>query len=236
MKILAIETSCDETGAAVVEQTDSSINILSNVIASSLNLHSKTGGIIPEVAAREQSKYMIPVIEEALEKAKIKEEEIDALAVTYGPGLIGSLLVGVETTKILSIIWNKPIIPVNHLFGHIYANFIKDSKPNVLNLKLPDFPAVALVVSGGHTDLVLMKSHKDITWLGGTRDDAAGECLDKVGRLLGLAYPAGPLIEQKAKLGNLKAYSFPRPLINDKEYDFSFSGLKTAVLRVVEDL
>lgn len=232
MKILAIETSCDETSAAVVESSldKKNVTILSNVIASSLELHSKTGGIIPEVAAREQVKYIIPVIKESLEKAGIPFDknnppDIDAAAVTYGPGLIGSLLVGVEIAKTLSYIWNKPLIPINHLFGHIYANFINEN---------PEFPLIALIVSGGHTDLVLMKSHTDIAWLGGTRDDAAGECFDKSGRLLGLPYPAGPLIEQKAKLGNPKAYHFPRPLLHDKAFDFSFSGLKTAILREVE--
>lgn len=230
MKILAIETSCDETAAAIIESGES-VRVISQSIASSMTLHGKTGGIIPEIAAREQSKFIIPVIKEALEKAKLSFDKknapaIDAIAVTYGPGLIGSLLVGVETAKTLSYIWNKPLIPVNHLFGHIYANFIDN---NAIQ-----FPLIALIVSGGHTDLLLMKSHQDITWLGGTRDDAAGECFDKVGRLLNLPYPAGPLIEQKAKLGNPKAYHFPRPLIHDNAFDFSFSGLKTAVLREVQ--
>lgn len=231
MKILAIETSCDETSAAVVEQItkDGPVNVLSNVVASSMAQHALTGGIIPEVAARNQIHYIIPVIQEALEKAHIANgPDIDALAVTYGPGLIGSLLVGVETVKTLSYVWNKPLIPVNHLFGHIYANWLSN--------ELPTFPAIALIVSGGHTDLLLMKSHDDITWLGGTRDDAAGEAFDKIGRLLHLPYPAGPLIEQKAHLGNPKAYHFPRPLMHDKAYDFSFSGLKTAVLREVQKL
>lgn len=228
MRILAIETSCDETSAAVVEKTGETVKLISQSTATSLALHSKTGGIIPEVAAREQSKFIIPVIQEVLEKANLdsKNPNIDAIAVTYGPGLIGSLLVGVETAKTLSFIWNKPLIPVNHLFGHIYANFIEN---NAI-----EFPLIALVVSGGHTDLVLMKSHSNITWLGGTRDDAAGECFDKSGRLLGFPYPAGPMIEEKAKLGNPKAYHFPRPLLHDDAYDFSFSGLKTAVLREVE--
>ena len=228
MKILALETSCDETSAAVVEQEKGQIKLISQTTATSLTLHGATGGIIPEIAAREQSKFIIPVIQKTLEEASLNKTnpDIDAIAVTYGPGLIGSLLVGVETAKTLSYVWNKPIIPVNHLFGHIYANFIEN--------KTIEFPLIALIVSGGHTDLVLMKSHTDITWLGGTRDDAAGECFDKSGRLLGLSYPAGPEIEQKAKLGNPKAYHFPRPLKNDGSFDFSFSGLKTAVLREVE--
>lgn len=228
MKILAIETSCDETSAAVIEKIDKTITILSQSTATSLALHSQTGGIIPEVAAREQSAYIIPVIKEALEKANLtsKNPDIDAIAVTYGPGLIGSLLVGVETAKTLSFVWNKPLIPINHLFGHMYANFIENDKIQ--------FPFIALIVSGGHTDLVLMNSHTENTWLGGTRDDAAGECFDKSGRLLNLPYPAGPAIEKKAKLGNPKAYHFPRPLKYDSAFDFSFSGLKTAVLREVQ--
>lgn len=222
MKILAIESSCDETSAAVVEKDKQGIHLISQSTATSLALHSQTGGIIPEVAAREQSKYIIPVIQEALEKAGA----IDALAVTYGPGLIGSLLVGVETAKTLAFVWGKPLIPVNHLFGHIYANWVAE--------EVPQFPTIALIVSGGHTDILLMESHTNITWLGGTRDDAAGECFDKAGRLLGFAYPAGPAIEQQAKLGNPKAYHFPRPLLHDGAYDFSFSGLKTAILRTVQ--
>jgi N6-L-threonylcarbamoyladenine synthase len=151
------------------------------------------------------------------------QRKIDAIAVTVGPGLIGSLLVGVETARTFSYVWQKPLIPVNHLFGHIYANFIGEHKI--------EFPAIALIVSGGHTDLVLMKNHRDIKWLGGTRDDAAGEAFDKTGRLLSLAYPAGPQIEQLAKTVEKDIYHFPRPLIDSDDYDFSFSGLKTAVLR-----
>lgn len=230
MKILGIETSCDETGAAVIEAGigEKSVNLLSNSLASSLVLHSKTGGIIPEVAAREQVKFMIPVLEEALKNTSL--DEIDAVAVTVGPGLIGSLLVGVETAKTLSFIYKKPIIPVNHLFGHIYANFIEQGQEDI------EFPALALIVSGGHTDLVLIKTHKDIKWLGGTRDDAAGEAFDKTGRLLNLPYPAGPLIEKLSKNSSKDLYKFPRPLIDSKDYDFSFSGLKTAVLREVQKI
>jgi len=228
MKILAIETSCDETSASIVEKTEEKnhLNLLSNVISSSLPLHAETGGIIPEVAAREQLKLIIPAIDLALKDAKIKsiEDEIDAIAVTIGPGLIGSLLVGVETAKTLSLVFKKPLIPVNHLFGHIYANFINQEKK--INL-----PAIVLVVSGGHTDLLLMKNHKNFKWLGGTRDDAAGEAFDKIGRLLNLNYPGGPEIEKAAKDGNEKAFNFPRPMIGLNNFDFSFSGLKTAVLR-----
>lgn len=231
MTILGIETSCDETSAAVIKTGKDNITLISNIISSSLSLHAKTGGIIPEVAAREQVKYIVPVIEKALEKIKNPKEEIDAIAVTVGPGLIGSLLVGVETARSLSYIWNKPLIPVNHLFGHIYANWINEDKDKKI-----EFPTIALVVSGGHTDLVFIKNHQDIKWLGGTRDDAAGEAFDKTGRLLNLPYPGGPYIE-KAGLGVTEdLYNFPRPMINSNDFDFSFSGVKTAVLREVEKI
>jgi N6-L-threonylcarbamoyladenine synthase len=216
MRILGIETSCDETAAAVVEN---GTKILSNVVASSVALHQKTGGIIPEVAAREQLKYILPVIEEALGKRKI-----DALAVTVGPGLIGSLLVGVETAKTLAFLWHKPLLPVNHLQAHLYANWLEDKKPL--------FPALGLVISGGHTDLVLLKNHGHIKWLGGTRDDAAGECFDKTARVLGLPYPGGPAIAKLAVKGHPQTYNLPRPMINQKNLDFSFSGLKTAVINL----
>ena len=235
MKILAIETSCDETSAAIVEKNlnDKTAKILSNIVTSSLNLHAQTGGIIPEVAAREQVKYMIPVIERAIENCKLKIVNLDAVAVTAGPGLIGSLLVGVETAKTLAYVWNKPIIPVNHLIGHIYSNWLttNDQRPKTI-----EFPALALIVSGGHTDLVVMKNHQQIKWLGGTRDDAAGEAFDKIARLLNLSYPGGHLIEKLAKNGNPKAFNFPRPMIGSKDFDFSFSGLKTAVWREVQTI
>ena len=274
MRILGIETSCDETSASIIEanQGDGKVKLISNVVASSLRLHSKTGGIIPEVAAREQVKYIIPVIEQTLKDSNlylppsknyllsstIYRPDIDAIAITIGPGLIGSLLVGVETAKTLSYVWKKPIIPVNHLIGHIYANFIRNEMPftpvslrakrgNPINNQIassqasPDprndnvgFPALALIVSGGHTDLVLMKKHGSIKWLGGTRDDAAGEAFDKIGRLLGLPYPGGPAIEKAAKNGSPKAFDFPRPMIDSNDFDFSFSGLKTAVLRELQ--
>lgn len=226
MIILALETSCDETSAAVIDASKDKVEILSNVVSSSLPLHSKTGGIIPEIAAREQVKFIIPVIEKAIEECKLKIENLDSIAVTYGPGLIGSLIVGVETARTLSLVWKKPIVPVNHLIGHIYANFIGD--PNI------EFPAIALIVSGGHTDLLLIKNHGKIKWLGGTRDDAAGEAFDKIGRLLNLPYPAGPTIETLAKKGSPKAFDFPRPMIGSGDFDFSFSGLKAAVAREVK--
>jgi len=221
MKILGIETSCDETAAAVVAD---GTKILSNIVASSAEMHTKTGGVIPEEAARQQVRSILPVIGEALGGKK----DIDAIAVTVGPGLIGSLLVGVETAKTLSLLWKKPLIPVNHLVAHIYANWPGESPP--------PFPALALVVSGGHTDLVLMKGHGALTWIGGTRDDAAGEAFDKSARLLGLPYPGGPSIAAEAsKLSgvNFKLNLFPRPMIAEHNFDWSFSGLKTAVMREV---
>lgn len=228
MKILGIETSCDETAAAVVLD---GVKILSSKVASSASLHAKTGGIIPERAARQQVKSVIPIISEALSEAKLKPKDIDATGVTVGPGLIGSLLVGVETAKTLSYLWNKPVIPVNHLVAHIYANWLGEGKK-------PKFPSLALVVSGGHTDLVLMQSHGKLVWIGGTRDDAAGEAFDKTARLLSLPYPGGPAISKEAstflkKNPNKKLTLFPRPLSKKENFDWSFSGLKTAVLNEV---
>jgi N6-L-threonylcarbamoyladenine synthase len=234
MIILGIETSCDETSVAIIEGDDGKATLKSNIVASSLALHAQTGGVIPENAAREQIKYILPVLEEALETAKVKLEAVDAIALTYGPGLIGSLLVGVETAKTLAFVLNKPIIPINHMVGHIYANFLQ---PTTYNLQPNiEFPAIALVISGGHTDLLLMGGHGKLKLLGGTRDDAAGEAFDKIGRLLGLPYPAGPVIEQLAKKGDPKRFRFPRPMVGSHDLDFSFSGLKAAVLREVISL
>lgn len=219
MRILGIETSCDETAASVIEKSEN-LNIVTNVVSSSIDFHAKTGGIIPEVAAREQTKLIIPVIEEALKEVK----DIDAIAVTNGPGLNGSLLIGVETAKTLSFALNKPLIPVNHLLGHVYANWID-------RIEVPQFPAIALIVSGGHTDLVYIRDHEKIKWLGGTKDDAVGEAFDKIGRLLGFPYPGGPEIEKAANKYKGPDLNFPRPMIGSNDFDFSFSGLKTAVLR-----
>lgn len=254
MIILGIETSCDETAAAVLTNNDKRITIVSNVTASSAKLQAKYGGIIPEQAAREQIKSIIPVIETAINDSRLTIHDIDAIAVTYGPGLIGSLLVGVETAKTLSRVWNKPLIPVNHLIGHFYANWIQEdvlsSKYSVLSIKskkkihntryiiqdTPKFPCLGLLVSGGHTDLVLFESHGKYKYLGGTRDDAAGECFDKCARLLGLSYPGGAKLSQLAQTGNPKAFKLPRPMIDSKDFDFSFSGLKTAVANLVKEL
>jgi len=231
MIILGLETSCDETAAAVVQNGE---KILSSIVASSIELHQKTGGIIPEVAAREQSRFIIPVIKEAMSKAGVKPQDLDGLAVTSGPGLIGSLLVGVETARTLAYTWQKPLVPINHLQAHLYANWLGE------NSAKPKFPALGLVVSGGHTDLILMANHGEIKWLGGTRDDAAGECFDKCARLLELGYPGGPAISQAAKQFNPKKTTtnikLPRPMIKDDNLDFSFSGLKTAVLFEVKKL
>lgn len=240
MKILAIETSCDETAAAVVEN---GTKILSNVVASSTTMHQKYGGIVPEVASREQLRVIIPVIKEALEKAKLELQSIDSLAVTVGPGLIGSLLIGVETAKTIAFVTKKPLIPVNHVIAHMYANFLDSDQGNSPRTPLAvrgniQFPAISLVVSGGHTELYLMKSVKNLTWLGGTLDDAAGEAFDKTARLLGFGNGGGKAIEETAQKNTTNTTNqtntpikLPRPLLHDDSLNFSFSGLKTAVLR-----
>lgn len=218
--ILGIESSCDETAAAVVRRDSDKVTILSSVISSSALLQSTYGGVIPEQAAREQLKLIVPVIEESLRLAKTSPEQIEAIAVTQGPGLIGSLLVGVETAKTLALTWNKPLIPINHLLGHFYACDLT-------------FPSIGLLVSGGHSDLVYFKNHNDFEYLGGTRDDAAGECFDKCARLLGLDYPGGPQVAKLAQTGNPEIFKLPRPMLDSPNFDFSFSGLKTAFLNIV---
>lgn len=219
MKILGIETSCDETAAAIVED---GTTILSSNVASSLEIHKKYGGVVPEIASRKQAEYIIPVLTETFAQAQMDHSDIDAIAVTIGPGLMGPLLVGVDTARTLSLLWNKPLVPVNHLIGHIYSGFLNENR-------YPTFPLVALIASGGHTDLVLMKGHGDLTLLGSTRDDAVGEAFDKVARLLGLPYPGGPEVEKIARSGDESVYNFPRPMIDTKDFEFSFSGLKTSV-------
>ena len=225
--ILGIESSCDETSCAIVR--DGRI-VVANTLATSSEMHQKTGGVIPEQAARMQVESIIPVISETLTKANLQPNDLDAVAVTVGPGLIGSLIVGVETAKALSLAWNKPLIPVNHLVGHIYGNFI-DKDPSEI-----DFPAVVLIVSGGHTDLVLMKGHGDFEYIGGTLDDAAGEAFDKSARTLGLAaFMGGPHISKAAKNweGKSSSFTFKRPMLDSNDYKFSFSGIKTAVITKV---
>ena len=227
MIILGIETSFDETAVAIVVD---GTNVLANVLATSQELHNKTGGAIPETAARKQLEYIIPTIEKAFTEAGVDKNAVDAIAVTYGPGLIGSLLVGVETAKTLACMWARPIIPVNHLVAHLFANFIS-------SVDKPIFPIIGLVVSGGHTDMVLMKSESDIRLLGTTRDDAAGEALDKTARLLlDVGFPGGPAISKAAEPYLEQVLTlFPRPMIHENNYDFSFSGLKTSVINYVQN-
>jgi N6-L-threonylcarbamoyladenine synthase len=264
MNILAIETSCDETAVAVVKN---GTEIISSVVSTSADMNQKWGGVVPEVAARKQLEYMIPALNETLSQSP----DFDAIAVTVGPGLVGSLLVGVETAKTIALVTGKPIIPVNHVLAHIYANLVPSSwfmvhgkeskntsKLQTINNKLrtmnqePIFPAISLVASGGHTELYLMTSAKELKWLGGTIDDAAGEAFDKTARVIGLGSAGGAAIEKAAakvygssfmvhgkankksselRTMNHEPLSLPRPLIHDKTLNFSFSGLKTAVMR-----
>ena len=222
MKILGVETSCDETAAAIVED---GVKVLSNEIASQVDIHARYGGIVPEVASRQHTLSIIPIISSAMTKAKTDWQELDAIAVTNGPGLAGSLLVGVNTAKAISLAHKLPLIGVNHLEGHIYANWLDDN--------VPEFPLLCLIVSGGHSDLVLMKGHGNYILLGRTRDDAAGEAFDKAARILGLGYPGGPVIEKAAATGK-DTIPLPRAWLKGT-YDFSFSGIKTALLRLAED-
>lgn len=231
MLIFSIETSCDETACAVVKDGTEEI---CSVVASSKDFHERTGGIVPEIAARKQVEFIVPVISET-EKLLIKKgfntSDIGQIAVTAGPGLIGSLIVGIEAAKALSLAWEVPLIPVNHLLGHVYANFVGTTDEII-------FPAVVLVVSGGHTDLVLMNGHGDFKFLGGTLDDAAGESFDKVARLLNLSkYLGGRVLSETAEKcsDNTIKGKLPRPMINTDNYNFSFSGLKTAVKRLLEE-
>ncbi len=227
MNILGIETSCDETAAAVVIEGR---EIRSNVIASQLAVHAQYGGVVPELAARAQMQAIVPVVRSALGEAGMSWSEIDAIAVTQGPGLAGSLLVGVNVAKTLAYVFDKPLIPINHLESHIYANWIA---PRGQPRTRPEFPLVCLLVSGGHTELILMSDHGRYKHLGHTLDDAAGEAFDKGARLVGLGYPGGPLIQAAAATGDKTAFALPRAWLGET-FDFSFSGLKTALLRLVE--
>lgn len=217
--ILGIETSCDETSAAVIVD---GIDIKSNIIASQVELHRKFGGVVPEVASRKHYELINHVIIEALEEAGVTYQDLDAVAVTYGPGLVGALLVGVSAGKAMAYALGKPLIGINHIEGHIYANFLH--QPDL------QFPLLCLVVSGGHTDLVLIEHHGVYRPLGRTRDDAAGEAFDKVARAMGLGYPGGPLIDRLAQEGDPQAIYIPRAYLEEGSLDFSFSGTKTAVL------
>lgn len=226
MKILSIETSCDETACAVVEDGS---KVLSSVIASQIDIHALTGGVVPEVAAREHVLKIVPVIEEAMQRAKISPQQVDAIAVTRGPGLLSSLIVGFSSATALAKIWAKPLIPIHHVAGHIYANWLDLPASDWI-----EFPLVVLTVSGGHNDLVLLKNNFEFELLGETLDDAAGEAYDKVARLIGLGYPGGPQIAKAALQGNPQAFKLPRAMLKSGDFNFSFSGLKTAVLQIVE--
>lgn len=226
--ILAIESSCDETGIALVE---GGRRIHANVVASQVSLHAETGGIVPEVAARAHLRWILPVLDEALATAGVTVADVDAVAVTYGPGLAGSLLVGINVAKTLAWVHDRPLVGVNHLEGHVYAGWLLD--PGQIEGPEPIFPLVALVVSGGHTFLVEMRDHLEYRLLGQTVDDAAGEAFDKVGRLLGLGYPGGPEIQRVAADAQRHDAAFPRAWLGDS-LDFSFSGLKTAARRIVD--
>ncbi len=225
MKILGIETSCDETAVAVVEDGR---RLLANVIASQAHLHGRYGGVVPEVASREHLAAMLPAVQAAMQEAGCAWRDLDAVAVTSGPGLVGALLVGVNVAKAIAYARDLPLVPVNHLEAHLYANWIDEDGSGDPE---PPFPVLGLIVSGGHTDLVLMAAHGRITRLGRTRDDAAGEAFDKVGRLLGLGFPGGPAIERVATSAPTPSLRLPRAWLGDS-LDFSFSGLKTAVLHV----
>lgn len=249
MKILGIETSCDETAASVVED---GIKILSNVVVSQIDIFAEYGGVIPEVAARSHLEVMMPVVNKALEDAGCSWDDIDAIAVTHAPGLLGSLLIGTLTARTLAILHDKPLYAVHHLKSHVYANWLQKTEKQVENgstlsegVRLglaprsapeervePIFPLLALVVSGGHTQILYMPAHNKFEIIGTTRDDAIGECFDKVAKILGLPYPGGPSIAKAALDGDETKYKFPHPKIND--LDFSFSGLKTAALRAVQ--
>jgi N6-L-threonylcarbamoyladenine synthase len=218
VNVLGIETSCDETAAAVVAD---GANVLSSVVSSQVDLHARFGGVVPEIAGRAHVELLTPVVAEALVEAGLDGDGIDAVAATVGPGLIGSLLVGISAAKALALVWDVPFVGVNHLEAHLYAAFLEE----------PDLepPLVVLLVSGGHTQLVAMEDHGRYRLLGATVDDAAGEAFDKVARFLGLGYPGGPAIDRVAMEGDPAAIAFPRPML-DEGYDFSFSGLKTAVI------
>jgi N6-L-threonylcarbamoyladenine synthase len=252
MKILSIETSCDETAIAVIE-TNLQINsgkllpltLLADVVSSQVNIHAAWGGVVPNLAAREHVKNIIPVIDEALQKAKTRLAEIDLFATTQGPGLIPALLIGTNVAKTLAYRYRKPLIGIHHVEGHIYANFIEIPQTSGNSI----FPMLCLIVSGGHTQLIMIRNHHQYEIIGQTLDDAAGEAFDKIAKILGLGYPGGPIVSQMAKIATeqkpmlpqedqdlIKKISFPRPLLNKPTYNFSFSGLKTAVLYAYRDL
>ncbi len=240
LRLLAIETSCDETAAAILSYEDGMITVLGEAVSSQIALHAQYGGVVPNLAAREHVRNIVPIVTSALREATLTPTDIDGLAVTQGPGLIPALLVGATAAKTLALTWNKPLIGINHLEGHIYANLVRsikdetsagDSSTGQTDFQ---FPLLALIVSGGHTQLVLMRDHFQYELLGETEDDAAGEAFDKVAKMLGLPYPGGPAVSKRAdtfrQQETREAKLFPRPLIESNDYRFSFSGLKTAVL------
>lgn len=217
MYVLGVETSCDETSVSVVKDGK---KVLSNVVLSQIDIHKEYGGVVPEIASREHVKGVTYVFDKAIKEAQIEYEDLDLIAVTKGPGLIGSLLIGVNAAKVISLNYDIPIVGVHHIAGHIYANNIDNTM---------EFPLLALVVSGGHTELILMKEHYDFFKLGETQDDAVGEAYDKVARVLGLPYPGGPIVDKMANKGK-DTLNFPRPMIDSGDYNFSFSGLKSHVI------
>ncbi|MDD4069398.1 MAG: tRNA (adenosine(37)-N6)-threonylcarbamoyltransferase complex transferase subunit TsaD [Candidatus Izemoplasmatales bacterium] len=217
--VLGVETSCDETSVSIVKDGK---EVLSNVVLSQIDIHREYGGVVPEIASREHVKGITYVFDKALRDAKLNYEDISLIAVTKGPGLIGSLLIGVNAAKVISLNYNIPIVGVHHIAGHIYANYIDNGM---------EFPLLALVVSGGHTELILMNEHYDFNRLGETQDDAVGEAYDKVARVLGLPYPGGPVVDKMAKTGR-DVYKFPRPMIDSGDFNFSFSGLKSHIINL----
>lgn len=234
MSILGIETSCDETAAAVV--TDK-LDIRANVVSSQIDLHRVTHGVVPEVAARAHTEKILPVIDECLRMAKLGPADLDAIAVTRGPGLITSLLVGLETAKSLSYAWGVPVIGINHIEGHVLSNLVEQKGlrgSQKLSIQKKLLPLVVLTVSGGHTELLLLRKAGQLELLGRTRDDAAGEAFDKGAKMLGLPYPGGPAISEAAAKGRADYVEFPRPMLEMDNYDFSFAGLKTALVRELE--
>lgn len=233
MRILGIESSCDETAASIVEDGE---RLLSNVVNSQIDIHAEYGGVIPEIAARSHLEVVNPVIKKALSDANCTWDNIDAIAVTYAPGLIGSLLIGTLAARTLAIIHSKPLFKIHHVEAHVYANFINKQSDNLsltLPKQQPSFPMLSLIVSGGHSQLVLFKNHGDYQLIGQTQDDAVGEAFDKVAKIIGLPYPGGPAIAKAAELGDPHTFHLPIAKLSG-EYDFSFSGLKTAVLRAVQ--
>ncbi|MDN6161555.1 MAG: tRNA (adenosine(37)-N6)-threonylcarbamoyltransferase complex transferase subunit TsaD [Atopostipes sp.] len=222
MLILSIETSCDETSAAVIKNGNT---VCSNIVASQINSHKRFGGVVPEIASRHHVEYITLIIQEAMEEAGVQFKDLDAMAVTEGPGLVGALLIGVNAAKAIAYANDLPLIPVNHMAGHIYANQL---------IKPLKFPLLALVVSGGHTELVYMEKDNDFKIIGETRDDAAGEAYDKIGRVIGLPYPGGKYIDEMAQEGK-DVFNFPRAMIDDESYDFSFSGLKSSFINRVHN-